>query len=225
MTNEITPTAPHKDFENIKKIDENGIEYWKARELLSLLGYKRWENAEEVISRAKRACIKSGQAVDNHFREATKMVEIGSNTVRKIKDYKLDRYACYLIAQNGDPNKPEIALAQTYFAIQTRRQEILEQLPDNKKRLFIRNEVTGHNKKLFTTAKQAGVNNFGKFNNAGYRGLYDASLSDIEQKKGMFLMDKVNIVIVDDDKEALGLLSNYLLKKVESIIKTFSNSK
>ncbi|MBU4331664.1 DNA damage-inducible protein D [Patescibacteria group bacterium] len=185
MPNKIIPSAPHKDFENIKKIDENEIEYWNARELLPLLGYKKWQNSEEVISRAARACINSGQAVDNHFTAFSKMAEIGLNTVRRIKDYKLDRYACYLIAQNGDPNKSEIALAQTYFAIQTRKQEIFEQLPDNEKRLFIRNEVTGHNKKLFKTAKQAGVTKFGLFNDAGYKGLYEMPLKEIEAKKGI----------------------------------------
>ncbi len=185
MTNGITPSSPHKNFEGIKKIDENGIEYWEARELLPLLGYEKWEKAEEVIVRAARACINSGQDVDNHFHRTGKMVKIGSNTAREVRDYKLDRYACYLIAQNGDPNKHEIALAQTYFAIQTRRQEVFEQLPDAAKRLFIRNEVSDHNKKLFKTAKRAGVNKFGLFNDAGYRGLYGASLSDIEQKKGI----------------------------------------
>jgi len=146
MNNEITPSAPHKNFEGIKKFDENGIEYWEARELLPLLGYEKWERAEEVIVRAVRACINSGQDVDNHFHRIGKMVRIGSNTVREVGDYKLDRYACYLIAQNGDPNKTEIALAQTYFAIQTRKQEVFEQLPDTAKRLFIRNEVINHNK-------------------------------------------------------------------------------
>ncbi|MEK9165576.1 MAG: DNA damage-inducible protein D, partial [Patescibacteria group bacterium] len=158
---------------------------WEARELLPLLGYQNWQKAEEVIARAARACINSGQDVDNHFNRSVKMVEIGSNTVRQIRDYKLDRYACYLIAQNGDPKKPEIAFAQTYFAIQTRRQEIFEQLPDTSKRLFIRNQVSDHNKKLFKTAKQAGVSKFGLFNNAGYKGLYGMPLSDIEQRKGI----------------------------------------
>ena len=185
MTEEIMPSAPHKNFEGIKKFDENGTEYWTARELLPLLGYEKWEKAEEVIGRAARACINSGQDVDNHFHRTGKMVKIGSDTVREVRDYKLDRYACYLIAQNGDPNKDEIALAQTYFAIQTRRQEIFEQLPDTAKRLFIRNEVSDRNKKLFTTAKQAGVTKFGLFNDAGYRGLYGDSLSDIERKKGI----------------------------------------
>ena len=185
MTNAISPSAPHRDFEEMKKIDENGVEYWEARELLPLLGYENWQKSEEVIARAARACINSGQDVDNHFNRTVKMVEIGSNTVRKVKDYKLDRYACYLVAQNGDPKKSEIAIAQTYFAIQTRRQEIFEQLSDTSKRLFIRGQVSDHNKKLFKTAKKAGVSNFGLFNNAGYQGLYGASASEIEKKKGI----------------------------------------
>jgi DNA-damage-inducible protein D len=185
MTEGIMPASPHKDFEAIKKIDENGVEYWMARQLLYLLGYETWQKAEEVIGRAARACINSGQAVDNHFNQTVKMVRIGSNTVRQVKDYKLDRYACYLIAQNGDSNKPQIALAQTYFALQTRRQEVFEQLPDTSKRLFIRGEVSDRNKKLFKTAKQAGVSKFGLFNDAGYRGLYGVPLSEVEQKKGI----------------------------------------
>ena len=185
MTNEITPSAPHRDFEGIKKLDENGIEYWEARELLPLLGYEKWQNAEEVIARAARACINSGQDVNNHFTKVSKMVRIGSNTAREVVNYKLDRYACYLIAQNGDPKKQEIAIAQTYFAVQTRRQEIFEQLPDTSKRLFIRGQVSDHNKKLFKTAKDAGVSKFGIFNDAGYQGLYGAPLSDVEKKKGI----------------------------------------
>lgn len=111
------------------------------------------------------------------------MVEIGSNTMREIKDWRLDRFACYLIAQNGDPNKPEIALAQTYFAIQTRKQEVFEKLSASEKRLFIRGEVTSENKKLFSTAKKAGVTKFGSFNDAGYKGLYGMPLTEIENKK------------------------------------------
>ncbi len=183
MDNEIV--APHKDFESIKKIDENGIEYWMARELMLLLGYSQWRNFEEVVGKAARACLESGQDVDNHFAKISKMVEIGSNTVREVRDYKLDRYACYLIAQNGDPSKTEIALAQTYFAIQTRKQEVFEQLPDTAKRLFIRGEVSDQNKRLFKTAKRAGVTRFGLFNDAGYKGLYDLPLLEIEQRKGI----------------------------------------
>ncbi len=185
MQNKIIPPGLHKKFEDIKQIDENSIEYWNARELMLILGYSKWEKAEEVIARAARACINSGQDVDNHFHQTGKMVKIGSNTVREVKDYKLDRYACYLIAQNGDSSKNEISLAQTYFAIQARKQEIFEQLPDTKKRLFIRNEVSDHNKKLFKTARRAGVNKFGLFNDAGYQGLYGMKLFDLEIKKGI----------------------------------------
>ena len=185
MTNKVVAVSLNKDFESIKKIDENGIEYWEARELMSILGYVKWQNAEEVIARAAKACINSGQDVDNHFTDVSKMVKIGSDSVRKVRDWKLDRYACYLIAQNGDPNKQEIALAQTYFAIQTRKQEVFEQLSEADKRLFIRGEVTEENKKLFSTAKQAGVKKFGSFNDVGYRGLYGMRLRDVENKKGI----------------------------------------
>ena len=183
MTTELT--GPHKNFEDIKKLDEDGIECWFARDLMPLLGYEQWRRFEEVIKKAQQGCLKSGQAIADHFANAGKMVDIGSNTVRKVQDYKLDRYACYLIAQNGDSRKQEIALAQTYFAIQTRRQEIFEHLPENQKRLLLRNQVTGHNKQLFSTAKKAGVSNFGLFNDAGYQGLYGMRLSDIEKKKAI----------------------------------------
>ncbi|EKD47230.1 MAG: DNA-damage-inducible protein D, partial [uncultured bacterium] len=115
----------------------------------------------------------------------TKMVKIGSNTMREVRNWQLDRYACYLIAQNGDPRKTEIAEAQTYFAIQTRKQEIFEQMNEKNKRLHIRGEVTTQNKKLFSTAKRAGVSNFGSFNDAGYLGLYNMHLDDIEKKKNI----------------------------------------
>lgn len=185
MDKKILPSSPHKNFEDIKKIDRNGVEFWTARELMPLLSYTEWRNFEEVIGKATQACIASGQDTNNHFVKSAKMVKIGSNTVREVADYKLDRYACYLIAQNGDPKKPAIALAQTYFAIQARRQEIFEQLPDIEKRLFIRSEVSDHNKKLFKTAQQAGVTQFGLFNDAGYKGLYGTPLSDIERRKGI----------------------------------------
>jgi len=183
MSKEIIANSLNRNFESIKKVDENGIEYWEARELMPILGYEKWQNAEEVIGRAAKASINSGQAVDNHFTVFSKMVEIGSNTVREVRDWRLDRYACYLVAQNGDPKKPEIAMAQTYFAVQTRRQEVFEQLSGADKRLFIRGEVSTQNKKLFSTAKGAGVTRFGLFNDAGYKGLYGMPLSEIENKK------------------------------------------
>jgi DNA-damage-inducible protein D len=185
MKKQMVINSLNKNFESIKKIDENGVEYWEARELMLSLGYDRWENFENIIKKAKIACFSAKQKAENHFREVRKMVEVGSNTVREIKDWKLDRYACYLIAQNGDPKKPEIAMAQTYFAIQTRKQEIFEQLSDADKRLMIRGEVSAHNKELFKTAKNAGVSNFGSFNDAGYKGLYKMSLTEIENKKGI----------------------------------------
>ncbi|MEI8232200.1 MAG: DNA damage-inducible protein D [bacterium] len=183
MTPQLALISLHSNFESIKNVDDNGVEYWEARDLMPLLGYKVWQKSEFVIERATQACINSGESVKNHFNRTVKMVEIGSNTIREIKNWKLDRYACYLIAQNGDPYKKEIAEAQTYFAIQTRRQEIYEQMNADEKRLYIRGEVTIENKKLFSTAKRAGVTNFGSFNDAGYRGLYNMPLSDIEKKK------------------------------------------
>ncbi len=185
MSSEISITGPNSAFEAIKKIDENGIEYWTARELFPLLGYATWQAFDEVVSRAAKAAINSGQIAEDHFSQLTKMVDIGSGGKRAVKDWKLDRYACYLIAQNGDSKIPQIAIAQTYFAVQTRRQEIFEKLTDAEKRLFIRGEVTNENKKLFKTASQAGVSHFGLFNDAGYRGLYGTSLSEVERKKNI----------------------------------------
>lgn len=116
----------HNRFESIKHVDEFENEYWYARELMHALEYKKWQKFINVIDNAKTACEKSGSLIDNHFTQVGKMVDIGSNTSRKIKDYKLSRYACYLIVQNADPRKKEVALGQTYFAIQTRKQEISE---------------------------------------------------------------------------------------------------
>jgi len=185
MTEGIILTGPHKNFEDIKKVDKNGVEYWEARELMPLLGYEKWERFNDTIKRAMRTCVNSGQNINDHFPASGKMVKLGLDSVRKVVDYRLDRYACYLIAQNGDPNKTEIALAQTYFAIQTRKQEIFDQLTADQKRLYIRNEVSEHNKKLMSTAKRAGVTKFGSFNDAGYLGLYGMHLSDIEKKKSI----------------------------------------
>lgn len=157
MANEISVLSLNKDFESIKKVDENGVEYWEARELMPLLGYDKWENFVKVIDKAKAACLLSGQEVRDHLPDVGKMIILAKNTAkearREIKDFWLSRYACYLIAQNGDPRKQEIALAQTYFAVQTRHQEISKQLEAADKRLFIRDEVSTQNKKLFKTAR------------------------------------------------------------------------
>lgn len=197
MENQVTILGHHKDFENIKRIDENGLEYWLARDLMQLLDYTQWRNFEDVVKKAQQACLQSGQVIHNHFADVSKMVKIGSKTVREVKDWKLDRYACYLIAQNGDSRKPEIAQAQTYFAIQTRKQELSTLLSADKQRLFIRDEVKKENKKLSSTAKQAGVTQFGSFNDAGYRGLYELSLKDLERVKGVKkgeLLDRIGSV-------------------------------
>lgn len=188
MIDQSLISAPHKNFEEIKKIDENGIEYWEARELMPLLGYAKWSNFEKVvIKKAKTTCEKSKQTIENHFADVGKMIKIAvgtpKETIRKVQDYKLSRYACYLIAQNGDPAKQEIANAQTYFAIQTRRQEIFQQLQKGEQRLSLRGKVKTHNKELNATAYQAGVKNFGKFNNAGYLGLYGMNAKSVQKKK------------------------------------------
>ncbi len=183
--NNIVPVSLHKDFESIKKVDENGFEYWEARELMPLLGYAKWQKFQEAILRAKAVCVSTQQAIEDHFTGAGKMVDIGSNTKRKLLDYHLSRFACYLVAQNGDPRKPEIAFAQTYFAVQTRKQELFEMLDDDGKRMFIRQDVSHKNVRLAKTAKAAGVENFGKFNNAGYLGLYNLTQEQIKKKKGI----------------------------------------
>ena len=177
-------------FESIKHIDENGCEYWAARELQKVLGYKEWRKFEATINKAKDACENSNINVLDHFVGTDKMVVIGSKTHRQISDYKLSRYACYLIAQNGDSRKKAVALAQTYFAVQTRKMEITEReysnLTEEEKRLYQRNLTKKGNYSLNQTAKEVGVKNFDKFHNAGYKGLYNGETADdIAKRKGL----------------------------------------
>ena len=179
-----------KIFEDIKHIDENGKEYWEARELMPLLEYSKWERFSNAIDNAKKSCENSGYNVDDHFPDAGKMVQIGSNTKRKIQDYKLSRYACYLIVQNGDSRKKAVALGQTYFAIQTRKQELSEkeysELTEDEKRLYQRNLTRKGNYSLNITARNCGVKNFDKFHNFGYKGLYNGeTANDIAKRKGL----------------------------------------
>jgi len=181
-------------FEQIKKINKYGQEFWSARDLLLPLGYSEWRKFEGVIERAKGSCKNSGQKMEDHFAHAAKMVSIGSDSTRKIEDYALSRYACYLIAQNGDPRKEEIALAQTYFAIQTRKQEIHDKLIEDTKRVYLRHEMKTHNKQLAQTAKKAGVINYANFQDYGYMGLYGGMRQkDIHTKKRL----KKNEAILD----------------------------
>ena len=179
-----------KNFEDIKHIDEYGNEYWYARELQVALDYKRWDKFCNVIESAKIACENSNNAVLNHFSQVGKMVEIGSGAKRKQMDFKLSRYACYLIVQNANPNKEVVALGQTYFAIQTRKQELTEKeysmLTEDEKRFYQRNLTRKGNYSLNQVAKKCGVKNFDKFHNAGYRGLYNGeSADDIAKRKGL----------------------------------------
>ena len=166
-----------KTFESIKHLDEFGNEYWEARELMPLLEYSKWENFHKVIKRAKIACETSNNNVNNHFPEFRKPIVGGNGNVQNVIDYHLSRYACYLIVQNANPRKKSVALGQTYFAIQTRKQEITEleysKLSEDEKRLYTRILVNNKNKYLFKKARDGGVENFGKFNNYGYKGLYN----------------------------------------------------
>ena len=179
-----------KSFEDIKHIDENGVEFWYDRELMKILEYNKWENFEKVINKAKDACKNSGISVFEHFPDVRKLSKRANNAEIEIKDYKLTRYACYLIAQNGDSRKKVIALAQTYFAVQTRKQEITEKeysmLTEDEKRFYQRNLTRKGNYSLNQTAKKAGVKNFDKFHNAGYKGLYNGETADdIAKRKGL----------------------------------------
>ena len=180
----------NQTFESIKHIDENGIEYWSARELMKVLSYKDWRYFDAVIEKAKIACQNSGISDIDHFVVSNKMVEIGSGAKREQKDYKLTRYACYLIAQNANPRLKIVALAQTYFAVQTRKQEINEKeyslLTEDEKRFYQRNLTKKGNYSLNQTAKKAEVKNFDKFHNSGYKGLYNGETADnIAKRKGL----------------------------------------
>jgi DNA-damage-inducible protein D len=171
-------------FEQIKHEDEAGT-WWSARELAVVLGYARWENFNNALIRAIEACENSGQAVSDHFREATKKVPLGSGAEREVKDVHLSRYACYLLVQNADPEKPIVALGQTYFASQTRMQELTE----DQRRIEMREAVTEHGKQLNAAAQEAGVvtaRDFATFTDHGYMGLYAGEKArDIHARKGL----------------------------------------
>ena len=179
-----------KNFEDIKHIDEYGNEYWYARELQVALDYKKWQKFENVIENAKIACENSDNAVSDHFTQVGKMINTGKTAKRKVLDFKLSRYACYLIVQNANPNKEVVALGQTYFAVQTRKQELTEKeysmLTEDEKRFYQRNLTRKGKYSLNQVAKKCGVKNFDKFHNAGYRGLYNGETADdIAKRKGL----------------------------------------
>ena len=185
-------------FEDIKHVDEDGNEYWYARELQKVLEYKDFRNFELVIYKAMDSCRNSAKNVPDHFVESTEMVALGSNARRGFPSYKLSRYACYLIVQNGDPSKEVIALGQTYFAVKTRQQELIEQyddLTEDQKRLSIRKQMVEHNKSLVAAANAAGVKTsieYAAFQNHGYRGLYGGlDAKGIHEKKGLKKSQKI----------------------------------
>lgn len=190
----------HATFEGIRQLDANGNEFWSARDLAPLLEYQDWRNFLQVVDKARTACEHSGRPAQDHFGDATKMVGIGSGAQRQVEDVRLSRYACYLIVQNGDPAKPVIANGQTYFALQTRRQELADdarfaQLSEADKRLAIRNELATHNKHLAAAAKLAGVQtslDYAVFQDHGYKGLYGGlGHKEIHARKGLKKSQKI----------------------------------
>lgn len=190
----------HKTFESIRQTGADGNEYWLSRQLGRVLDYSEYRHFQPVLERAKEACQNSGHSIADHFEEYLEMVEIGSGAKRPIQEVRLSRYACYLIVQNGDPSKPVIANGQTYFALQTRRQELSDQasfgqLSEDQRRLMLRNEIAQHNKDLAAAAKQAGVEtpmDYAIFQDHGYKGLYGGlGAKDIHGQKGLKKSQKI----------------------------------
>jgi len=181
--------AATNTFERIKRVNQSGAEFWSARELARVLEYREFRNLGAAIAKAREACTQSGQAVSDHFVLFNDMVGIGSGAQRELEDWALSRYACYLVIQNADPSKPLVALGQSYFAIQTRRQELADDqaLQEDQKRLLLRAEMKTRNKKLAGVAKQAGVVqplDYAIFMDHGYRGLYGGlGMRDIHERK------------------------------------------
>jgi DNA-damage-inducible protein D len=200
MSNKRISEQHHANFDSIRQQDEEGNEYWLARPLAKVLDYSEYRHFLPVLERAKEACRNSNQVVEDHFEDVLAMVEIGSGAKRELPDVKLSRYACYLVVQNGDPSKPVIANGQTYFALQTRRQELADdesfaRLSEDEKRLAIRNELATHNKYLAAAAKDAGVEtpiDYAIFQDHGYKGLYGGlGAKDIHVRKGLKKSQKI----------------------------------
>lgn len=189
MSDESAVPAVTNAFERIKRKNERGGEFWSARELSRVLEYSDFRNFISVINKAREACVNSGHAVADHFVDITELVSIGSNALRPVEDWTLSRYACYLVIQNADPSKPLVALGQNYFAVQTRRQELADDVAfkEDKTRLLLRAEIKKHNKYLAGVAREAGVIqplDYAIFMDHGYQGLYGGlKRSDLHQRK------------------------------------------
>ena len=222
-----------KVFEEIKHLNENGNEYWDARELMKILGYTKWENFNKVIEKAKIACIQSSNLTHEHFPDVRKVLDVGNNAKMEVNDYYLTRYACYLIAQNGDSRKKVIALAQTYFAMQTRKMELTEQeynlLSEDDKRLYRRQQTKDGNKALYKVASAKGVKNFDEFTNSGYRGLYNGEDANmIAKRKGVRyredILDKMGSVELGANVFRISLTEDLLAKQKEQSEEKASNT-
>ena len=183
MTGKVTP------FEQIRRVNPAGNEFWSSRDFARVLGYTDYRNFEAVIEKARTACFKSGQRVEDHFVEVTDMIEIGKGGQRPVKTVMMSRYACYLVVQNADPAKETVAIGQTYFAVQTRRQELTDQQIEDQRRVVLRTEIKTHNVQLADAAKNAGViepKDYAIFQNHGYAGLYGGLFAkDIHARKGL----------------------------------------
>jgi DNA-damage-inducible protein D len=199
--NQLNSAGHHSIFEDVKKINDQGIECWSARQLSAIIGYSEYRHFLPVIAKAKEACENSGHVISDHFEDILEMVALGSGAKRNIEDVKLSRYACYLIVQNADPAKEIVALGQTYFAVQTRKQEIIERADyqnlktEDERRLFLRNQLKVHNKQLAGVAKNAGVIapiDYAIFQDHGYKGLYGGlGQADIHSRKGLKKSQKI----------------------------------
>ncbi len=213
-------TELQRSLEQIKNTAEN-LEYWSARELMPQLGYSTWESFKTAINRAQDSCLQTGQSIDDHFRDVTKMVDLGSGSKRAIEDLLLTRYACYLIAQNGDPRKPQIAAAQNYFAVQTRRQEIWEQRAIENKRLEERNKLRDTERKIERTVYGRGIKQsieFATFKNKHIEALY-GGINTVDLKRRRSIPKDRALADFDTDVElkaksfALGMTDHNIRTK------------
>ncbi|MBI4633421.1 MAG: DNA damage-inducible protein D [Deltaproteobacteria bacterium] len=192
--NPVLTGAIDSPFEKIKQLDNEGAEFWSSRDLANILEYGDYRNFSNVVANAMTACMAAGASVDDHFVEITDMVPIGSGATREVSLVLLSRYACYLVVQNADPSKEIVALGQTYFAIQTRKQEIATLALEEEQRLFLRTELSEHNRQLAGVAKGAGVVkpiDYAIFQDHGYRGLYRMTHREIHQHKGLKKSQKI----------------------------------